>query len=199
MKSHGLLGNNCFQTTNPTSPTSVEIHTSSEPPSEPLHIMSSPFYLWACLIKSCIEHHWWLMLNLSFMIRANFSYNQQQPSKTSTVINKPTTLSNSLLTLCYRHLTAHRYPAGLSTIRVHDKHQQDHKTQVKGINNRNISFIAYLDILQAFLHGTYVASYKRALARSIIPTSAINIYGQFYKSCGAFPDDQWISLPVAFN
>jgi hypothetical protein len=52
--------------------------------------------------------------------------------------------------------------------------------------------------LQAFLHGTYVASYKSVLARSIIPTFTINIDSQSYKASGAFFDDQWVSLPVAF-
>ena len=32
-----------------------------------------------------------------------------------------------------------------------------------------------------------------------MPASAITTYGQFYKACRAFPEDQWISILVAFT
>ena len=100
---------------------------------------------------------------------------------------------------CERQLTAQGYSASHSpqafVASIDDQHQQGHKTQVKGINSR-ISYL--LPTLTTYKPFCLVLWYKHLELTSIIPISCITTNNQVYKPCGAFPDDQYISILVAF-
>ena len=55
----------------------------------------------------------------------------------------------------------------------------------------------FLDILQASLLNAILHKCLRQI--SIIHPIPITMYGQYYEACRAFPDNQWISMLVAFT